>query len=53
MQMLSSSNGLCVGASMCLQIRTLIKGKSVKNEEKNCIKKHVGKYNIALQLFPA
>lgn len=47
MQMLSSSNVLCVGASICLQIRTLIKEDSVKNEEKIVIKKHVvSKYNI-------
>lgn len=51
--MVSSSNGLCVGASMCLQIRTLIKEDSVKNEDKTVIKKHVAKYNIVLKLFPA
>lgn len=46
MQMLSSSNVLCVGASMCRQIKTLIKEDRVKNEEKIVIKKHVvDKYN--------
>lgn len=39
--MLGSFNGLCVGASMCLHIRALIKEDSVKNEEKIAIKKHV------------
>lgn len=41
MEMLSSCNGLCLGASMYLQIRILINEDSVKNEEKIAIKKHV------------
>lgn len=53
MQMLSSSNSLCVGASMCLQIRILIKEDGVKSEEKTVIKKQVAKYNTVLKLFPA
>lgn len=51
--MLSSPNGLCVGASMSLQIRTLIEEDSVKNEEKIVIKNHVAKYNTVLKMFPA